>query len=61
MNKEEVFLRYSYEICGVTTTIKVYHKSVKSALLAASQKISAFWVHRVEVWRGNFRILLQVH
>ena len=49
MNKEEVFLRYSYEICGVTTTIKVYHKSVKSALLAASQKISAFWVHRVEV------------
>lgn len=61
MNKEEVIMIYSYEIHGVSTTIKVCHDSVRSALSAASRKISAFWIHRVEVWRGDFRILLQVH
>lgn len=39
----------------------VNYPTAAEALKEASIRASWFWVHRVEVWNGNFRLLLAVH
>lgn len=60
MKNNKIIMRYTYEIFGRTTTINVLCNSINEALEAGNERLSAFWVSRVEVWKGDFRILLAV-
>lgn len=52
-------IHYSDYFYTHTRIVKKY-PTAKEALKLAAFHMSCFWVHRVEVWKGNFRLLLEV-
>ena len=43
------------------TRIEKHYPTAKEALKKAAFHMSCFWVHRAEVWKGDFRLLLAVN
>lgn len=51
---------YSEFLCG-NNEHHAYFSTVEAALSRASFHIQCYWIHRVEVWKGDFRLLLAVN
>lgn len=59
-NKPFMVVHYS-DFFYTHTKIIANYPTAKEALEKAAFHMSCFWVHRVEVWHGDFRLLLAVY
>ena len=61
MKKKKFKVRDFSSIHGFSKMNEAEFDTAKEALKLAGKLSTLFWHRRVEVWKGNFRLLLAVH